>query len=79
MFSLYNVQWYLPVGWSTRGFPQKSLGKPSASEGKRFEQGGEVTSLLLLCWLAPPPSLLCHNSVQPCTESGRAGPKLTSQ
>jgi hypothetical protein len=65
------------VDLGTRGFPQRSLARPGVrvpAKGIEFKQGGKVASMLLLCWLAPFLSLLCCNSVLPCTESGRAGP-----
>jgi hypothetical protein len=65
---IYEELKKLTVGLGTRGFPWRSLARPAARvpvKGRKFGQEEEVTSLLLLCRLAPPPSLLFSNSMLP--------------
>jgi hypothetical protein len=65
------------VGLSTRDFPWKSLARPGERIlVKEAKAGREGKLPLYFCSArsAPPRSLPCHNSVLPCTESGRVGP-----
>ena len=63
------------MGLSTRGFPQRSLARPSERVLESVGREGKLLLLLLLLQLAPPLSLLFlpGNSELPCTELGLAG------
>ena len=63
------------MGLSSRGFPQRSLARPSGRVLESVGREGKLLLLLLLLQLAPPLSLLFlpGNSELPCTELGLAG------
>ena len=64
------------MGLSSRGFPQRSLARPSGRVLESVGREGKLFPLLLLLLqLAPPLSLLFlpGNSELPCTELGLAG------